>query len=158
MTLHLVCDISGSMSDGGKPFIMRTLVTSVAQWVLYGYGRTELTLWAWGSEARRIPDWGTRSEFPETLLSCAGTANGSSLIQSLGDKPGGKVLLFTDGFWSRGDARALKRWRDDLPSNTLRIIKIGADANPQLKGPELFSSDDLFAVLDGWLQEGDEWA
>jgi hypothetical protein len=94
VTLHLVCDISGSMSDGGKPFIMRTLVTTVAQWVLYGYGRTEITLWAWGSEARRIPGWGTRSEFPEELLSCAGTANGSSLIQSLGDKPDGKVLAF----------------------------------------------------------------
>jgi hypothetical protein len=68
VTLHLVCDISGSMSDGGKPFIMRTLVTTVAQWVLYGYGRTEITLWAWGSEARRIPGWGTRSEFPESYF------------------------------------------------------------------------------------------
>lgn len=158
MTLHLVCDISGSMSDGGKPFIMRTLVTTVAQCELYGYGRTEITLWAWGSEARRIPDWGARSEFPEQLLLCAGTANGSSLIQSLGDKPDGKVLLFTDGFWSRDDARALKRWKDNLPSNMLRIIKIGADANPQLKGPDLFSSDELFSALDGWLQEDEEWA
>jgi hypothetical protein len=52
----------------------------------------------------------------------------------------------------------LERWKDGLSSNTLRIIKIGADANPQLKGPELFSSDDLFAALDGWLQEGEEWA
>lgn len=158
MTLHLVCEISGSMSDDGKPFIMRTLVTTVAQWVLYGYGRTEIALWAWGSEVRRIPDWGTRSEFPEELLSCAGTANSSSLIQSLGDKPDGKVLLFTDGFWSRDDARTLKRWKDNLPSNMLRIIKIGADANPQLKGPELFSSDELFSALDGWLQEDEEWA
>ena len=152
MTLHLVCDISGSMSDGGKPFIMRTLVTTVAQWVLYGYGRTEITLWAWGSEARQIPDWGTRSEFPVELLSCAGTANGSSLIESLGDKPDGKVLLFTDGFWSRDDARNLRRWKDGLSSNTLRIIKIGADANPQIKGTDVFSSEELFAALDGWME------
>jgi hypothetical protein len=145
------------MSEGGKPFIMRTLVTTVAQCVLYGYGRTEITLWAWGSEARRIPDWDARSEFPEQLLLCAGTANGSSLIQSLGDKPDGKVLLFTDGFWSRDDARALKRWKDNLPSNMLRIIKIGADANPQLKGPDLFSADELFSALDGWLQEDEGW-
>ena len=152
MTLHLVCDISGSMSDGGKPFIMRTLVTTVAQWVFYGYGRAEITLWAWGSEARCIPDWGTRCEFPVELLSCAGTANSASLIQSLGNKPDGKVLLLTDGFWSRDDARTVKRWKDCLPSNTLRIIKIGADANPQLKGTDLFSSEELFSALDGWME------
>lgn len=158
MTLHLVCDISGSMSDDGKPFIMRTLVTTVTQWVLYGYGRTEIALWAWGTVARRVPDWSTSNEFPEELLSCSGSASCLSLIQSLGDKPDGKILLFTDGFWSRDDARALKRWKDDLPSNMIRIIKIGADANPQLKGPELFSSDELFYALDGWFQEDEEWA
>lgn len=158
MILHLVCDISGSMSDGGKPFIIRTLVTTVAQWVSYGYGRAEIALWAWGSEAHCIPDWVTRSEFPEELLSCAGTANSSSLIESLGGKPDGKVLLFTDGFWSRDDARALQRWKDNLPSDILRIITLGADANPQLKGPEIFSSDELFSALDGWLQDNEEWS
>lgn len=155
MTLHLICDISGSMSDGGKPFIMRTLVTSIAQWVLYGYGHAEITLWAWGAEVQRISDWSPRSELPVELLSCAGTTNFSSLIQSLGSKFDGKVLFLTDGFWSRDDVRALKRWKDGLPSDTLRIIKIGADANPQLKGPDLFSPDDLFAALDGWLQEAE---
>ena len=39
MTLHLVCDISGSMGDGGKPFTMRTAVMAVAQWVRLGYVR-----------------------------------------------------------------------------------------------------------------------
>ena len=150
MTLHLVCDISGSMSDGGKPFIMRTLVTTVAQWAWYGYGRAEITLWAWASEARHIPDWGTKSEFPSELLCCEGTANSASLIKLLGNKLEGKVLLLTDGFWSRGDTKNLKRWKDCLPLDTLRIIKIGADANPQLKGSDVFSSEELFAALDGW--------
>lgn len=158
MTLHLVLDISGSMSDGGKPFIMRTLVTTIAQWVLYGYGRTEITLWAWGSEVRRIPDWGAKSEFPDELLLCTGIANSSSLIKLFGEKPDGKVLLLTDGFWSRDDARTLKRWKDNFSSTMLRIIKIGVDANPQLKGPQVFSSDELFSVLDDWLQEDEEWA
>lgn len=152
MTLHLVCDTSGGMSDDGKPFIMRTLVTSVAQWAWYGYGRAEITLWAWSSEARHITDWGTKSEFPAELLLCAGTANSAALIQLLGDNPDGKVLLLTDGFWSRDDMKNLNRWKDCLPSDTLRIIKIGADANPQIKGIGVFSSEELFAALDGWLE------
>lgn len=154
MTLHLVCDTSGSMSEAGKPFIMRTLVTSVTQWVLYGHGRTENTLWAWGSDACRISDWDTNSEYPDELLSCTGTANSLSLIQSLGDKPDGKVLIMTDGFWARDDARNMRRWMGGLPSNTLRIIKIGPDANPQLKGTNIFESEELFAALDGWLESG----
>ncbi len=154
MKLHLVCDTSGSMIEGGKPFIMRTLVTSVSQWTLYGHGRTEITLWAWGSEACRIAEWDTDSEFPDELLACAGNANGLSLIQSLGDKPDGKVLILTDGFWSQDDARSLRRWMDRLPSNTLRIIKIGPEANPQLKGMNTFASEELFAALDGWTESG----
>lgn len=157
MTLNLVCDISGSMSDGGKPFIMRTLVTSIAQWALYGYGRAEITLWAWSAEAQRISDWRPGSEFPVELLSCSGTTNCSSLVRSFGSRLDGKVLLLTDGFWSRDDERALKRWKDGLPLESLRIIKVGADVNPQLKGPEVFSPDDLFAALDGWAQESEEW-
>lgn len=46
MMLHLVCDISGSMSEGGKPFILRTLATTVAQWVRQGYGKAEIRLCA----------------------------------------------------------------------------------------------------------------
>lgn len=154
MILHLVCDVSGSMGEGGKPFIIRTLVTTIAQWASYGYGRAEITLWAWASEARRITDWETKSEFPAELLSCAGTANSEALIQLLSGKPSGKVLLLTDGFWSRDDAKILKRWKEFLPSDTLRIIKIGADANPQLKGANIFTAEDLLAALDGWLEGG----
>lgn len=153
MTLHLVCDTSGSMCEAGKAFIMRTLVKSVAQWMLYGHGRTEeVTLWAWGSDACRLADWDTNSEYPDELLSCTGTANALLLIQSLGDKPDGKVMIMTDGFWAQDDARNLRRWMGGLPSNTLRIIKIGPDANSQLKGTNIFESEELFAALDGWLE------
>ena len=152
MKLHLVCDVSGSMGDTGKPFILRTVVTTVAQWVLYGYGHAEITLWAWASETRRLPDWCIKSEFPPELLLCAGTSNSAPLIQSLSNKPDGKVLLITDGFWSKDEERNLKLWKDELTLNTLRIIKIGADANPQLKGTDLFSSEELFSALDGWME------
>lgn len=153
MTLHLICDVSGSMSEGGKPFIMRTLVTSIAQWILYDYVHAKVNLWAWGAEVQRIPGWSPGCEFPVEFFSCAGTTNSSSLIQSLGSTFEGKVLLLTDGFWPPDDKRILKRWKNSLPSDTLRIIKIGADADPQLKGSEIFSPDDLFAALDGWFQK-----
>jgi hypothetical protein len=69
MTLHLVCDNSGSMSDGGKLFNMRTVVMAVAQWVRLGYAGAEIKLCGWTSETRHFPDWSTKDEFPAELLS-----------------------------------------------------------------------------------------
>lgn len=156
MTLHLVCDISGSMGDGGKPFLMRTAVMAVVQWAWLGYGRAEIRLCAWASEARYFQGWSAKHEFPAELLSCGGASNGAALIQLLGKKLDGKVLLLTDGFWSREDVKIFKQWKESLLPDTLRIIKIGADANPQLKGPDVFAAEDLFAALDCWLQKGSE--
>ena len=71
MMLHLVCDISGSMSEGGKPFILRTLATTVAQWVRQGYGQAEIHLCAWSSEAH-IPNWSVKEDLPVEMLVCQG--------------------------------------------------------------------------------------
>ena len=155
MILHLVCDISGSMSDGGKSFTVRTVVMAVAQWVRLGYARTEIRLYGWASEMRDFQDWSTKDEFPAELLSCSGASNGQALMQWLGKTPDGKVLVLTDGFWNRDDARALKRWKACLPSDTLRFIKISVDSHPQLKGADVFASEELFAALDGWLEGGE---
>jgi hypothetical protein len=154
MILHLICDISGSMGDGGKLFTMRTAVMAVAQWARLGYARAEIRLCGWASETRHFSDWSTTNEFPAELLSCAGASKGEALIQWLEDKPVGRVLLLTDGYWTWDGASVLKRWKESLPPDSLRIIKIGADANPQLKGPDVFPSEDLFAALDNWLEEG----
>ena len=154
MTLHVVCDTSGSMGDGGKPFTTRTAVMAVAQWVRLEYARAEIRLCGWASETRHFLDWSSKDEFPAELLSCGGPSNGEALIQWLGEKPEGKVLLLTDGFWTWDEARVLKHWMGRLPPDTLRVIKIGADANPQLKGPNMFAPEDLFVALDDWLEGG----
>jgi len=152
MILYLVCDISGSMEEDAKPFVMRTAVLTVAQWVRLGYGRAEIRLCAWGPEARCLPNWSVKDEYPAEFLACNGTSNGEALIQLLGKVPDGKVMIFSDGFWSCEDEKSLGRWRGNLPPNALRIVKIGADANPDLKGADVFTAEEMFAALDGLLE------
>lgn len=154
MKLHLVCDSSGSMGDGGKKFAMRTVVMAIAQWVQREYAGVEIRLCSWGSETRDFPRWSANEEFPAELLYCEGTSKWDDLIQLLGEQPDGKVLLFTDGFWPQESAKALSRSKQYLPLDTLRIIKIGADANPQLRGPHVFIAEDFFSAMDGWLEGG----
>ena len=140
------------MDEGGKPFTMRTVVMAVAQWVRLGYGAAEIRLYRWASEARDLPNWKAMEEYPAEMLTCEDTSNWEGLIQVLGDQPNGKILLLTDGFWPRAGEKLFRRWRGCLPPDTLRIIKIGADSNPRLTGEDVFSAEEFFAALDGWLQ------
>jgi hypothetical protein len=152
MTLYLVCDISGSMGEDGKQFVMRTAVMTIAQWLRLGYGNAQIKLCAWASQATLLPDWDARQEYAVDLLACRGTSNWKALVQFFGEKPDGKILLLSDGFWSNNEAKVFRQWKDGLPTDTLRIVKAGPDASPQLKGAGVFAAEDLFAALDGWLE------
>ena len=83
MTLFLVCDTSGSMSEGGKPFITRTAVTTIAQWIHLAGGGVQVRLCAWGSEAV-FSDWTITDDYPEHMLVCGGTSNATALTRLLG--------------------------------------------------------------------------
>lgn len=152
MTLHLICDVSGSMDGAGKPFIMRTVITGIAQTLRFGGIRTDLSLVAWSSEVHHLPNWQPDAPYPEKLLSCGGKADAAALVPLFEASTGDKILILSDGFWPRESTAALDRWRRRLPPDTLRFIKVGADANPRLKGGDVFDAEELFATLDGWLE------
>jgi hypothetical protein len=149
--LYIIVDVSGSMSEGGKCLIARGVTRSLEQYFRLGYGSTDLKLVAWSNEAR-VVEWISNKEFPPELLVSEGSANAQALISLLRTEPGGKILLLTDGFWPLEDAKELKRWKKGLPPDTIRIMKIGADANPGPKGNDVFAAENLFAALDSWLK------
>ena len=152
-TLWLVWDASGSVAENGKCFIARSVARMAEQYCRLGYGCADLKVVAWNKEAR-VVDWIPDREFPPEMLVCESAASAVALISLLGDQPDGKVMLITDGFWSQEDSKALKHWKESLQQDTLRVIKIGADANPQLKGADVFAAEDLFAALGGWMEGG----
>jgi len=151
MLIYLVLDTSGSMGEYGKLLIARGLARAVEQYLRFGYGQAEVKLIAWNKNTR-IVDWSPDEEFPVELLASSDSAHVKPLATLLETQPAGKVLLLTDGFWSREDEKELKCWKQSLPPNTIRIIKIGTDSNPRLKGNDVFVAEDLFAALDGWLE------
>lgn len=153
MILYLVWDTSGSMAEWGKHLIARGVARAVEQYLRLEYGCAELKLAAWGNDTRAI-DWHPDQEFPPELFVSGDSTNAKGLITFFGTEPQGKILLLTDGFWSQADAREFKRWQESLPKDTLRIIKIGTDANPQLKGKDVFVAEEFFAAFDGWMEGG----
>lgn len=153
MKIHLVWDTSGSMGELGKLWIARGVARTIEQYSRFGYSRADLRLIAWGSEARAL-EWNSDNEFPQELLVPTGSTNAKALISLCPTEYDSKIVLLTDGFWTPADTRQIRLWREKLPPDTLRVIKIGADANPQLKGSDVFSAENIFAALDGWLEGG----
>lgn len=163
--LWLVCDVSGSMSENGKAMLQRGVVRLVEQCIRFGHAAADLRLVAWGSTAEDF-SWNPDDEFPERLLCPEGASNADALLEFLGANPADAVLVVTDGWWPMDEARKLKRWKRGQPPGKLRILKIGGDANPLLKGSDVFGPDDIFALFDEWLpgtgsadeqETGDEW-
>ena len=147
--IWIVLDASGSMLEGGKSLLARGVARAVEQYYRLGHGDAHVNLVAWNHEAR-IVDWNPDEDFPSEMPTSESTLSVAALITLFGKQPDSRLLLLTDGFWSREDAKALKIWQASLPPDALRLIKVGADADPPLQGAGVFAAGDLFAALDGW--------
>lgn len=164
-TFYIVCDTSGSMSENGKRMQVRTIARSIEQYIRLGYGNGILKLVFW-NETASLVEWNPDDEFPERLFMCYGSTNADALCTLFDSAPDGKIILLTDGCWSRDAATVLKRWQRKLSSDALRIIKIGSESSLLPKQENVFSSDEILPMLDGWLHlhnsagnndEADEW-
>lgn len=151
MTVWLVCDTSGSMIEGGKRFIMRGLVRQFEQYLRFGYAtNVDLRLVALRDHATQL-SWHPGDEVPGELLECRGSLEAAELVALLGEDEADRYLLLTDGFWPDDPRKHLNQWRDALPAEALRIVKVGADSNPKLIGGGVFEAEQFYEAMDGWL-------
>lgn len=150
MTLHVVCDTSGSMSENAKPFIVRTCVLTVAQYLRLGHARSDITLHRWADDLEEARGWTVDDEFPAVFHRCAGRTSAPPLV-ALKVTDADRLLLLTDGFWAPPDAKDISVWQRTLPEGLLRIVRVGSDSNPRLSGANVFPPDEILAALSGWL-------
>jgi hypothetical protein len=149
-TLFIICDLSGSMVESGKRFIVRNMVRTIDQYFRLQRSQPEIKLVAWSDEAI-VAKWQPGQEVPDALLACAGDVSGDSLVAKLDDNQEGYFMMLSDGYWSPSSRKAIGSWSRSLPNGHFRILKIGEDADPRLKGPGVFSAKDLLAALKGWI-------
>lgn len=151
LTLQILADVSGSMLEGGKHMIVGGVVRATEQYVRLGYGCANLQLAVWDSSVCKM-DWEPGQPLPEDLFECRKILEGDSFGRFLNSEHVDRVLLLTDGFLPKADIRAVKQFRRCNPG-ALRILRIGGDANPQMKGEDVYTPEELIAAFDGWLGE-----
>lgn len=139
------------MSENTKPFIVRTCVLTVAQYLRLGYASADAKLYRW-AEGLVEADWTVGDEFPEHFHRCEGRSSPQALA-GLEVSDGDCVMLFTDGCWSAKEAEAIREWMGALPDDLVRLVKVGSDADPKLTGNSVFKPDEILASVCGWLPE-----
>lgn len=163
--LYIVLDASASMTEGGKIMLMRGIARAVEQYVRFGIADVEIKLISLNSGIKFI-EWNPDDEFPDEFFECDGSASFAALPDFLNLASDEKVLLLTDGCWSKEDIESFRLWKSKLPPDTVRLVKIGADYTQLLDSDGVFSTDEFFVALDNWLpvansaqnnNEEDEW-
>ena len=149
--IYLICDMSGSMVEDGRRFIVRNIVRTVDQYYRLRGKKPDLFVVRWSSNVA-VVRWNLGQDFPEQMLVCGGEASGSCLVDEFSKAVDGYFMVITDGYWTRETTKQILTWSRSLPDGHFRIVKIGVDANPKIKGPSVFSGEDLLGALEGWVR------
>ena len=142
----VICDLSGSMMECGKRFIMRTVLRTISQYYQMLNPGADLRLVTWRDIIEDI-EWNPESGAPETLMECSGRSCVEALRSHFGERPSSPILILTDGYWDDQEADFYNR-ADAIDENCLRVVLVGADSNPNLKGNYVFTSDEILSALE----------
>lgn len=155
--LWVVCDTSGSMSEGGKRMLLRNLITYLHQVVRMCPALAptwSLRVIAWGEAAEVVEMEGEILPFR-----CVGKASVDSLTNllttHLANVSQPRLLLMSDGQWHLDELARLVQWRRSMSNVLVRVIATGYDANVQylrqLAGASaVFNPEEIVAALHSW--------
>ena len=161
--LWVVCDASGSMQEAGKAVIVRNLLAFIIQANELLPGVVSRGKWQclqWGSSAELVD---VQAEIPS--FHCSGQSDADSLLAQMEQDPSRafwrRVLLLTDGHWTRNDFGKLKHWFSEHRELSVRIVAVGCDANirqlQQLAGSDgTFPAEEIVAAFSSWCPADDQ--
>ena len=145
--LTVICDLSGSMAECGKRFIMRNALRAIRQYYQLLGVELSYELALWKSEVTTIP-WRDEEDVPDAIFDCSGLSSETALINGVSLDADKAVIILTDGFWSHATQESIANWLDSEKAIPYRIIKIGTDANETLEGANVFYIEELLSALD----------
>ena len=147
MRLCILCDTSGSMSEGGKQFALLTALKTLEQYIWLKDLDIEIIILTLGAVEHKL-DW-------KDYRSVCNTVGGSfELRQRLGQpavKEADKLLILSDCCWKVQDKRAFINLTLSKGQDFAKALIIGNEADSQSRSANFIPADNLLALLERWL-------
>lgn len=147
--LWVLVDASGSMTEGGKCYMVRNVARTVEQFIRLGYLRGSVHLLAFRNGEGWLVVWNVDDEFPLESVLAERPLSPLDLLSFL-ENATGRFLLVSDGFIDRKSARAITIWKTKLPKNKLFFVPVGSDAVAGKHRDIAVKPEALWAVVDAW--------
>ena len=146
--IWIIVDSSGSMVEGQRLYLARSIVREIEQCARFGYLKTcQIHLAkATGSVVEEMA-WNTDEEIPSALLDAGEAVRGTGIADFI-KAHDGRFVVVTDGFWGRIVRDAIKLVAEER-KGFVRIIKVGRSAK-YLHGDYVFSAEEPWRFLEGW--------
>lgn len=150
--LNLVVDNSGSLIEGGKRFIVRTVLRQLREIWLANNSAEEIRLFLMTGKGLKESAWSKDQDVPSELLFPQGRATiGDVASYPWQEKDG--VVLVTDYCMLPEDRKMLRRWIDQMGVRRARIIVVGDVLSVDQTEQGLYSAEQVDGILSGFLGE-----
>ena len=147
--LWILIDASGSMTEGGKCYMVRNVARTVEQFIRLGYLAGSVHLAAFRNCEGWLVDWNVDDEFPLDSVFVEQPSSPTDLQPFL-ESATGRFILVSDGFFDRRSAQAINIWKANLPKNKLFFVPVGGDAVSGKLRDVIVKPEELWAVADAW--------
>lgn len=145
MTLNLVVDNSGSMIEGGRRFIERTVVRQFGRYLRTGKIDADVRLYLLSDNLVETA-WKPDEDVPAALLSPSGHLNVEALMSapSLWD---GKTVLISDFCLGTEEDQKLQEWMTRQTTEKVVAVRIGEDASTSRVAEGVFAVEQIEGLL-----------
>ena len=147
--LWILVDASGSMTEGGKCYMVRNVVRTVEQFTRFGSLAGSIRLVAFRNGEGWLVNWNVDNEFPLDMVFVDHPPSPTDL-RSLLESVTGRFLLVSDGFFDRKSAQAINIWKTNLPKNKLFFVPVGGDAVVGKHRDIMVKPENLWFAVDAW--------
>ena len=153
--LNLVVDNSGSLIEGGKRYIERTVLRQLREFWLEKNPSKSLRLFLLAQEGLQEVSWSEDEDVPSEILCPHGRARVTDVVSRQWAEDDG-VVLISDYCLLPEDRKALRAWIGQLGVRRARLVVVGDVLSVDQSDQGLFTADQVDGVFDNFLAGNSE--
>ena len=145
MRLNLIVDNSGSMIEGGRRFIERTVVRQFGRYLRTGQIDADARLYLLSNDLAET-SWRPDEDVPAAILSPSGHLNVDALI-SAPFTADDKIVLITDFCLGTEENRSVREWMARQTTDRVLVVQIGEGVSESKANDGIFAVEQIEGLL-----------